>query len=42
MEVAMHFNSTDETVRCITVKDLKDFYSESEATQAKKQKNLFL
>ena len=35
----MHSNAHDKTVRSNTVEDLKDFTSQSLATQAKKKEN---
>ena len=35
----MKIISNDQTVRGNTAQDLKDFYSQSVATQAKKEKN---
>ena len=40
MELAKHTISNDKTVRSDTVKDLKDFNSQSSATQAKKGEQL--
>ena len=40
MELAMENISTDKTVRNDTIKDLKDFNSQSLATQAKKGEQL--
>ena len=39
MELAMQIISNDKTVRSDTVQDLKEFNSQSRATQAKKEKN---
>ena len=41
MDLAMQIISYDKTVRRNTVKDLKDFESQSLATQSKKGKQLF-
>ena len=40
MELALQIISIDETVRSNTVQDLKDFNSQSFATQAKRQEQL--
>ena len=36
MELAMQFNSNDQTVRIDTIQDLKEFNSQSLSTPAKK------
>ena len=40
MELAMQFLSNDKTVRSNTIQDLKEFNSQSLATQAKKGEQL--
>ena len=40
MELAMEIISNDQTIRSETVKDLKDFNSQSSSTQAKKREQL--
>ena len=40
MELARHFISNDQTVRSNTVQDLKEFNSQSLATQARKREQL--
>ena len=40
MELAMQIISNDQTVRSSTVQDIKDFNSQSLATQAKKGEQL--
>ena len=39
MELAMQIISNDQTVRNNTLQDMKDFNSQSLATQAKKENN---
>ena len=41
MDLAMQYVSNDQTVRRDTIQDLKEFNSQSLATQAKKENNWF-